>query len=146
MCQNVNIIVYIWFPNLAICVIAKIGGCTRLIENVLAQDHIKCSSLEAAIVTLRQFKLSHLFEIWQAHQHNDNLIICWRGACQISEQDKNKYKSCDFKRWWDLTIRRLIGFRSGFSQREISSVYLWCWWQRTKIERQKSMRNLWIKA
>ena len=39
-----------------------------------------------------------------------------------------------------------IGFRSGFSRREISSVYLWCWWQRTKIERQNSMRNLWIKA
>ena len=30
MCQNVNIIVYIWSPNLAICAIAKIGGCTRL--------------------------------------------------------------------------------------------------------------------
>ena len=39
-----------------------------------------------------------------------------------------------------------IGFRSGFSRREISSVYLWCWWQRTKIERQNSMRNLWIKS
>ena len=31
MCQNVNIIVYIWSPNLAICAIAKIGGCTQLI-------------------------------------------------------------------------------------------------------------------
>ena len=31
MCQNVNIIVYIWSLNLAICAIAKIGGCTRLI-------------------------------------------------------------------------------------------------------------------
>ena len=40
----------------------------------------------------------------------------------------------------------IIGFRSGFSRREISSVYLWCWWQRTKIERRNSMRNLWIKA
>ena len=30
MYQNVNIIVYIWSPNLAICVIAKIGGSTRL--------------------------------------------------------------------------------------------------------------------
>ena len=30
MCQNVNIIVYIWSPNLAICAIAKIGVCTRL--------------------------------------------------------------------------------------------------------------------
>ena len=39
-----------------------------------------------------------------------------------------------------------IGFRSDFNRREISSVYLWCWWQRTKIERQNSMRNLWIKA
>ena len=39
-----------------------------------------------------------------------------------------------------------IGFRSGFNRREISSVYLWCWWQRTKIERQNSMRNLWISA
>ena len=43
-------------------------------------------------------------------------------------------------------LKHLIGFRSGFSRREISSVYLWCWWQRTKIERQNSMRNLWIKA
>ena len=32
MCQNVNIIVYIWSPNLAMCVIAKIGGCTRLVS------------------------------------------------------------------------------------------------------------------
>ena len=39
-----------------------------------------------------------------------------------------------------------IGFRSGFSRREISSVYLWCRWQRTKIERRNSMRNVWIKA
>ena len=31
MYQNVNIIVYIWSPNLAIWAIAKIGGCTRLI-------------------------------------------------------------------------------------------------------------------
>ena len=35
MYQNVNIIVYIWSPNLAMCVIAKIGGCTRL--TILAQ-------------------------------------------------------------------------------------------------------------
>ena len=32
MCQNVNIIVYIWSPNLAICAIAKIGGCTLLLQ------------------------------------------------------------------------------------------------------------------
>ena len=31
MCQNVNIIVYIRSPNLVMCVIAKIGGCTRLV-------------------------------------------------------------------------------------------------------------------
>ena len=30
MCQNVNIIVNIWSPNLAICAIAKIGGCIQL--------------------------------------------------------------------------------------------------------------------
>ena len=31
MYQDVNIIVYIWSPNLAICTIVKIGGCTRLL-------------------------------------------------------------------------------------------------------------------
>ena len=30
MCQNENIIVYVWSPNLAICVIVKIGDCTQL--------------------------------------------------------------------------------------------------------------------
>ena len=30
MCHNVNIIVYIWSPNLVMCAIAKIGGCTQL--------------------------------------------------------------------------------------------------------------------
>ena len=42
---------------------------------------------------------------------------------------------------WDV-----IGFRSGFSRREITSVYLWCWWQRTKIERRNNMRKIWLKA
>ena len=37
-------------------------------------------------------------------------------------------------------------FRSGFRRRDISSVYLWCWWQGTKIERLNSMRKLWLKA
>ena len=30
MSQNVNIIVYIWSPNLVMCAIVKIDGCTRL--------------------------------------------------------------------------------------------------------------------
>ena len=34
MCQNVNIIVYIWSPNLAICAISKIGGYTRLLGSI----------------------------------------------------------------------------------------------------------------
>ena len=42
---------------------------------------------------------------------------------------------------WDV-----IGFRSGFSRREITSVYLWCWWQRTKTERRNSLRKIWLKA
>ena len=33
MCQNENIIVYIWSPNLAICAIVKIGDCTRLLKS-----------------------------------------------------------------------------------------------------------------
>ena len=37
-----------------------------------------------------------------------------------------------------------IGFRSGFSRREISNVYLWCWWQ--WIEQRNSMRKIWLKA
>ena len=36
MCQNVNIIVQIWSPNLAMCAIAKTGGCTQLIVTSLA--------------------------------------------------------------------------------------------------------------
>ena len=43
-------------------------------------------------------------------------------------------------------VRAVIDFRSGFSRREIFSVYLWCWWQKTKIERRNSMRRLWIKV
>ena len=39
-----------------------------------------------------------------------------------------------------------IGFRSGFSRREISSVYPWCCWQWTKIERRNSTRKIWLKA
>ena len=47
MWQNVNIIVYIWSPNLAICAIAKIGGCTRLltgspVENRSCSESTRC--------------------------------------------------------------------------------------------------------
>ena len=35
MFQNVNIIVYIWSPNLAMCAIVKIGGCTQLMNGSL---------------------------------------------------------------------------------------------------------------
>ena len=40
MCQNVNIIVYIWSPNLAICATAKIGGCTRLIPSLACRSSV----------------------------------------------------------------------------------------------------------
>ena len=38
----------------------------------------------------------------------------------------------------------VIGFRIGFSGRDIFSVYLWCWWQGTKIERLNIMSKLWL--
>ena len=41
---------------------------------------------------------------------------------------------------------KVIGFRSGFSGRDISSVYLWCWWQGTKVERLDSTSKLWLIA
>ena len=33
MCQNANIIVYIWSPNLAMCAVIKIGVCTQLMSD-----------------------------------------------------------------------------------------------------------------
>ena len=39
-CQNVHIIVYIWSPNLATCMIAKIGGCTRLLISLKKHSHL----------------------------------------------------------------------------------------------------------
>ena len=54
-------------------------------------------------------KLSHRFEIWQAHRQQ-----CCRCACQISERsDKYKYQSRGFETSRDLTIRRLIGYWNG---------------------------------
>ena len=44
------------------------------------------------------FKLTHRFEIWQAHRQQ-----CWRSACQISERSGNsKYKSRGFETLRDL--------------------------------------------
>ena len=52
------------------------------------------------------FKLSHRFEIWQAHRQH-----CCRSACQISERsDDFKYKSRGFETLRDLTERRLLGY------------------------------------
>ena len=50
------------------------------------------------------------------------------------------------RQWTGSALVQIIGFRSGFSRREISSVYLWCWWQWTKIERRNSMRKIWLKT
>ena len=56
-----------------------------------------------------QFRISHCFEIWQAHQQQ----YC-RGACQISEPlDYSKYKYCRFKTSRDLMIRFLSYIESG---------------------------------
>ena len=55
------------------------------------------------------FKLSHRFEIWQAHRQH-----CCRSAYQISERsDNSKYKSRGFETWRDLTERRLFGYWDG---------------------------------
>ena len=55
------------------------------------------------------FKLSHRFEIWQAHRQQ-----CCRSACQISERSGNsKYKSRGFETLRDLTKRRLFGYWDG---------------------------------
>ena len=55
------------------------------------------------------FKLSHRFEIWQAHRQQ-----CCRSACQISERsDNSKYKSRGFETSRDLTKRRLFGYWDG---------------------------------
>ena len=55
------------------------------------------------------FKLSHRFEIWQAHRQH-----CCRSACQISERsDNSKYKSRGVETSRDLTIIRLIGYWNG---------------------------------
>ena len=55
------------------------------------------------------FKLSHRFEIWQAHRQQ-----CCRSACQISERsDNSKYKSHGFETSRDLTERRLFGYWDG---------------------------------
>ena len=52
------------------------------------------------------FKLSHRFEIWQAHRQH-----CCRSACQISERSGNsKYKSRGFETLRDLTERRLFRY------------------------------------
>ena len=75
MCQNVNIIAYIWSPNLVMCVVAKIGGCTRL----LIVKAPKVSKVWDWVL-----KCSYHFEIWQAHRQQ-----CCRGACQISERSYN---------------------------------------------------------
>ena len=55
------------------------------------------------------FKLSHRFEIWQAHRQQ-----CCRSACQISERsDNSKYRSRGFEILRDLTKRRLFGYWDG---------------------------------
>ena len=55
------------------------------------------------------FKLSHRFEIWQAHRQQ-----CCRSACQISERSDNpKCKSQGFETLRDLTERRLFGYWDG---------------------------------
>ena len=55
------------------------------------------------------FKLSHRFEIWQAHRQQ-----CCRSACQISERsDNSKYKSRGCETLRDLTKIRLFGYWDG---------------------------------
>ena len=58
--------------------------------------------------------------------------------------DVSHHETCK----WNMIMQPLvsIGFRIGFSRREICSVYLWCWGQWTKIERRNSMIKLWLKA
>ena len=57
------------------------------------------------------FKLSHRFEIWQAHRQHR----C-RSACQISERwDNSKYKYRRFETLRDLTERHLFGYWDGSS-------------------------------
>ena len=56
-----------------------------------------------------KFKLSHRFEIWQAHPQQ-----CCRGACQIVERSNySKYTYRNIETSRDLTIRRLIGYWNG---------------------------------
>ena len=73
-----------------------------------------------------------------------------RVVCSVLN-DHCRYEKCigyGQKRFLNTENERrvIISFRSGFSGCDISSVYLWCWWQGTKIEQLNSISKLWLIA
>ena len=84
------------------------------------------------------------------------IAFIWPKSCKLSvTRSHRSHRDCHcdviidvpFSLYLTLMASNVsIGFRNGFRRRDISSVYLWCWWQGAKIKRLNSMRKLWLKA
>ena len=129
------------FPSAGINEIAKTRHCT---------NHLHVTYIPVYIIQATSNGMYHSF----ISSRN------WNNTAKIWNNTKKQHKNFQYHKifWrsilymvsrfyvpWQSPNKHAIGFWSGFSRCEISSVYLWCRWQWTKIERRNSMRKIWLK-